>query len=103
MLTTEDGGTWHASAGEPDAANAALVVGALSDLRAVEWIAAPPAGEPAVRLEIDVQAPGEPRPTRHVVQVYTRPNDCVARLDADTTFRLERATCATLRLDLLQQ
>jgi len=101
QLTTADGGTWHASSGEPDAANAALVVGALSDLRAVEWIAAPPSGEPAVRLEIDVQPPGEPRPTRHVVQLYTRPNDCTARLDADTTFRLERATCATLRLDLL--
>jgi hypothetical protein len=50
---------------------------------------------------VDVQPPGEPRPTRHVVQLYTRPNDCIARLDADTTFRLERATCATLRLDLL--
>ena len=78
-----------------------MVVGALSDLRAAEWIAAPPPGEPAVRLEVDVQPPGESRPTRHVVQVYPRPNDCVARLDADTAFRLERATCATLRLDLL--
>jgi len=103
QLTTADGGTWHASAGEPDAANAALVIGALSDLRAVEWIAAPPSGEPAVRLEVDVQPPGQPRPTRHVVQLYPRPSDCVARLDADTTFRLERATCATLRLDLLQK
>ena len=37
QLTTQDGGTWHASSGEPDAANAALVVGALSDLRAVEF------------------------------------------------------------------
>ena len=103
QLTTEDGGTWHASSGEPDAANAALVVGALSDLRAVDFVAAPPSGEPAVRLEVDVQPPGEPRPTRHVVQLYTRLNDCVARLDADTTFRLERATCATLRLDLLRK
>lgn len=103
QLTTEDGGTWHASSGQPDAANAALVVGALSDLRAVDFVAAPPAGEPAARLDVDVQAPGEPRPTRHVVQLYTRPTDCLARLDADTTFRLERATCATLRLDLLQK
>jgi len=103
QLTTTDGGTWHATSGEPDAANAALVVGALSDLRAVEWIAAPPSGEPAVRVEIDVQPPGEPRPTRHVVQLYPRPNDCIARLDADATFRLERATCATLRLDLLRK
>jgi hypothetical protein len=103
LLTTQDGGSWLASAGEPDAANAALVVGALSDLRAAEFVAAPPAGEPTVRLEIDVQPPGEPRPTRHIVQLYTRPNDCIARLDEDTTFRLERATCATLRLDLLQK
>jgi hypothetical protein len=103
QLTTADGGTWHTSSGEPDAANAALVVGALSDLRAVDFVAAPPSGEPAVRLEVDVQPPGEARPTRHVVQLYTRPNDCIARLDADTTFRLERATCATLRLDLLRK
>ncbi len=78
------------------------MVGALSDLRAVDFVAAPPSGEPAVRVEVDVQPPGERQPTRHVVQLYTRPNDCIARLDADTTFRLERATCATLRLDLLK-
>jgi hypothetical protein len=73
-----DGGTWHASSGEPDAANAALVIGALSDLRAVEWIARAASGEPAVRLEVDVQPPGEPRPTGTSFS-STAPNDCVAR------------------------
>jgi hypothetical protein len=34
------------------------------------------------------------------VQVWTRASDCVARLDRDTTFTLERAACDALRLDL---
>jgi hypothetical protein len=104
-LTTEDGTVWRApSGGDVDAANAARVAGVLSDLRAEEFVAAPPAGEPQTRLEIDVQPPGEAHAARHVVSVWTS-NDggCVVRLDGDATFKPERAACDALRLDLLKK
>jgi hypothetical protein len=102
-LTTDDGGTWRVPSGaSADAAHVALVVDALSDLRAEQFVAAPPPGEPTARLEVDIKPPGEPRPIHHVVQVWARKgDDCVARLDADATFKPEGATCAALRLDLL--
>ena len=60
--------------------------------------------EAQTRLEIDVQAPGEKQPTRHALHVWTQKGgDCVGRLDADATFRLERAACDALRLDLLKK
>jgi hypothetical protein len=107
QLTTEDGTLWRAaSGGDVDAANAARVAGVLSDLRAEEFIAGPPAGDGQIRLEIDVQAPGETHATRHVVQLWTL-NDggCVARLSGDgaATFKPERAACDALRLDLLKK
>jgi hypothetical protein len=104
-LTTEDGTVWRAPAGaDVDAANAARVAGVLSDLRAEEFVAAPPAGEPQTRLEIDVQPPGEAHAARHVVSVWTSNDDaCVVRLDADATFKPERAACDALRLDLLKK
>jgi hypothetical protein len=102
-LTTDDGGAWRAAAGEnADAANVARVEGALSDLRAQEFVAAAPAGAPVVRLEFDMQPPGEVKPARHAVQVWMRKEgDCVARLDGDVTFTLDRATCDALRSDLM--
>jgi len=112
QLTTEDGTVWRApSGGNVDAANAARVSGVLSDLRAEEFVAAPPAGEAQTRLEIDVQAPGETHATRHVVQLWPL-NDggCVARLSpegkatsGDATFKPERSACDALRLDLLKK
>ena len=84
---------WRApSGGDVDAANAARVVGALSDLRAEEFVAAPPAGEPQTRLEIDVQPPGETHAARHVVQLWPL-NDggCVARLPDAATRRSNRS------------
>ena len=72
-LTTDDGGTWRAPSGaDADAAHLALVVGALSDLRAEQFVTAPPPGEPTARLEVDIKPPGEPRPIHHVVQVWAR-------------------------------
>jgi len=103
QVTTSDGGTWHTTTGAPaDAAKIARVVTALSELRAQEFIAAPPASAPAVRLEIDVQPPGDPRPTRHAVQIWARNDNCVARFDRDAAaFTLEPTTCTALRFELL--
>ena len=83
-----------------NAANVAQVAGALSDLRAEEFLAAPPAGDARLQWEIDVQPPGERRPARHVLEAWTHKDGCVARLDRDATFDPERATCDALRLDL---
>jgi hypothetical protein len=100
VVTSDDGGTWRAASGaQADAASVGRVVGVLSDLRADEFLAEAPRGEPATRLEIDVQQPGDARPSRHVVQLYP---GCVARLDAEATFRIERAACDALGLSLLQ-
>jgi len=103
QLTTDDGTTWHAPDGDTvDTANVARVVGALSDLHAQDFIAAPPPGAPALRLEIDVQPPGDKHPRRHTVQVWPRADGCVARLDQDpAAFALDQPTCASLDLPLL--
>ena len=107
QLTTEDGTVWRAPAGgDVDAANAARVSGVLSDLRAEEFVAAPPAGEPQTRLEIDVQPPGETHAARHVVLLWPLSDGgCVARLSGggEATFKPERSTCDALRLDLLKK
>jgi len=104
QLTTEDGTVWRTGSGEVDTANAARVAAALSDLRAEEFLAAPPAGEPALLLEIDVQQPGEAKATRHVVRLWPE-NDggCAAHLDGEATFKPERPTCDALRLNLLKK
>jgi hypothetical protein len=105
QLTTDDGTTWRATSGaEVDTANAAQVVGALSDLRAEAFTAAPPPGAPAVKWQVDVQPPGEATPARHALEVWPR-NDggCSARLDADATFTPERAACTAFGLDLLSK
>lgn len=102
VTTTDGGGSWQAPAGEgADAANVAQVVGALSELRAEEFVASAPSGEPAVRLQIDLQLPGERQPLGHTVQIFSAKQGCTARLDTDTTFTLERAACDALRLPLL--
>jgi len=102
-VTTDDGGTWRGAAGATvDAARVGQVAGALGDLHAEEFVAAPP-GAPSVTWEIDVQPPGERRPLRHVLEIWARKPGagCVARLDEDATFRPEPATCDALRSDLL--
>jgi hypothetical protein len=99
-VTSADGNDWRAPAGAaPDTARVAQVIGVLSELRAASFLAAPPAGAPALRWEVDVQPPGERRPARHAIDVWTRPDGCVARL-RDATFTAERATCDALRLEL---
>jgi hypothetical protein len=102
-VTTDSGGNWQTSSGATvDAENVGRVIGALSELRATEFVAAPPPGQPALRLEVDVQPPGEARPARHVVELWQRKQGgCVARLDADAAFTAEPATCANLRQELL--
>jgi len=100
VVTSDDGGTWNVASGaQADAASVARVVGALSDLRADQFLAEAPHGEPATRLEIDVQQPGDARATRHVLQLFP---GCIARLDADATFTIERAACDALGLSLLR-
>lgn len=108
QLTSDDGTVWRApSGGDVDAANAARVAGVLSDLRAEEFVAAPPAGQAQTRLEIDVQPPGETHAARHVVQLWAvNDGGCVARLSGDAeaaTFKPERSACEALRLDLLKK
>ena len=101
-MTTADGDDWRAPSGAAvDTAGIAQVIGALSELRAVTFLAAPPAGLPTLRWEVDVQPPGERRPARHVIEVWLRPDGCVARL-RDATFTPERAACDALRLELLK-
>jgi hypothetical protein len=101
-VTTADGNDWRAPSGAAvDTAGVAQVVGALSDLRAATFLAARPAGAPTLRWEADVQPPGERRPVRHVIEVWVRPDDCIARL-RDATFTPERAACDALRLELLK-
>jgi hypothetical protein len=100
VVTSDDGGTWRVPSGaQADAANVGRVVGALSDLRAEEFLDAAPRGEPSVRLDVDIQQPGDAKATRHVLQIHP---GCGARLDAHTFFRIERAACDALGLTLLQ-
>ncbi len=101
QTTSDDGTTWRSPSGaDVDTANAARVASALSALRAESFVAAAPSGEPAVRLEVDVQAPGETKPARHTVQIWPT---CIARLDTDATFTIGRAACDALRLGLLKK
>jgi hypothetical protein len=109
VLTSEDGTVWRTPSGrDVDAANAARVAGVLSELRAEEFVAAPPAnvGDAQTRLEIDVQPPGETHAARHVVQLWTfNDGGCVARVspEGEATFKPERSACEALRLDLLKK
>jgi hypothetical protein len=104
QVTTDDGGgSWKASAGQSaDAANASRVVDALADLRAKAFVETPPRGEPAVRLQVDVQPPGEPQPVPHALRIFSAKDGCVATLNEKTTFTLERAACDALLLPLLK-
>ena len=101
QLTSDDGTTWRSPSGaDVDTANAARVASALADLRAESFVVAAPPGEPAVRLEVDVQAPGEAKAARHTLQIWPT---CIARFGTDATFTMERARCDALRLDLLKK
>src|SRR5204863_8427549 len=97
--------TWQTPPGAtPDTADVARVVGTLGDLHAEEFLPAPPASTAPLRVQVDVQPPGESRPARHALQLWPRKDGAfVAHLDADATFTLERATCDALRLDLLSK
>ncbi|HEY7371678.1 MAG TPA: DUF4340 domain-containing protein [Polyangia bacterium] len=103
QVTSADGGaTWRASSRrEPNQANVGRVIGALSDLRADEFVAVAPPGAPSLRLEVDVQAPGDDRPTRSTLALWpARDGVCAAELNGATRFRLNAATCAALSAEL---
>jgi hypothetical protein len=105
QLTTDDGGaSWRPPPGETaDTANASQVVDALSDLRAEEFLESQPHGAPAVRLQIDVLPPGERQPLHHALRIFAAKDGCVAQLEGDAIFTLERAACDALRLPLLKK
>ena len=108
QLTTEDGTVWRAPSGrDVDAANAARVAGALSDLRAEEFVAAPPAAVSRRRgWRSTFSRPAKRTPPATSSLLWPL-NDggCVARLsgDGDATFKPERSACDALRLDLLKK
>ena len=105
QVTSDDGGaTWRAASGrELNAANVGRVLGALSDLRAEEFVATSPHGAPTLRLEVDVQAPGDTRPTGNILKVWPGPDGaCSGELNGITTFRPDSATCAALSLPLTE-
>lgn len=104
-ITTDDGGgSWNAFPGETaDTASASQVVGALSDLRAEKFVESPPPGEPAVRLQIDLQPPGERQPLHQALRIFAAKEGCVAHLETVAIFTLERAACDALRLPLLKK
>jgi len=105
QVTTDDGGgSWKAPPSQTaDVANASRVVDALGDLRAKDFVPTPPRGEPAVRLQVDVQPPGEPQPVHHALRIFAAKEGCVADLNEKAAFTLERAACDALRLSLLKQ
>jgi len=104
VTTADGGGSWQAPPGQTaDVANASRVVDALSDLRAKDFVESPPRGETAVRLQVDVQPPGEPQPVHHALRIFTTKEGCVADLNEKTAFTLERAACDALRPSLLQK
>jgi hypothetical protein len=98
---TDDGGASWTSAGRvADPAQLARAVAALSDLRAEEFIAAPSRGNAAVRWVVEVQAPGETRPARHLIEIYARADGCLAQIDRDSAAaRLDPTTCGVLLAD----
>jgi hypothetical protein len=99
--TTEDGGASWSSAGRvADLAQLARALAALSELRAEDFVAAPSRGNPAVRWAIEVQAPGETRPARHLIELYPRADGCLAQIDRDSAAaRLAAGTCSVLLAD----
>ncbi len=96
--TTTDGDLWKPQT--IDRANAARIVSALGDLKATAFQTKPPAGTPQVSLEVDVQAPGDPKPIPHTLTLH--PN-CTASLDKDVSFTVAAQTCDDLKLPLTQQ
>jgi hypothetical protein len=103
QVTTDDGATWRTPSGEPVNAPAiAQIVFALSDLHAGAFVEAP-SGAPAVTLAIDVQPPGEARPIRHNLELWSRNGGPIGRLDADATFTIAPATFDVLGAELLQK
>src|SRR5262249_18366706 len=97
----DDGGTsWTSRGRVADPAQLAKAVAALSDLRAEEFVPAPPDHAPTVRWAIEVQAPGEARPKAHLVEIIPRADACLARVDRDAAAaRLPPATCPALLED----
>jgi hypothetical protein len=104
-LATPDGEQWRVVAppgAEVDRANVARVVSALDDLHATAFRTKAPSGASVLRFDVEVQPPGEPRPTAYALVLHDAPNGaCVGRLDADTTFDIAPAACTELRLPVL--
>ena len=53
--------------------------------------------EAQVTLAVDIQPPGDPKPTRHTLAVFA---GCFAQLDDNLTFTIASAPCDELRLPL---
>jgi len=101
-VTTPDGETWAAGPGSAsaDAAAPGRVVSALGNLRADAFLPHPPKGRPDLVLEVAIQPPGDPAPTRHTVQLWP---GCAAQVDGSEAFRLAPAACQTLRANWIRR
>jgi hypothetical protein len=103
-IASRDGEDWRAvrPGGAPiDRTNAARVVGALGNLHAETFVAAPPRGRPEVTLRVAVVSPGTDSPRRRTLEIFARPKvGCTGRLDAEAIFTLAPAACAELLLPL---
>ncbi len=93
-LTTGDGETW--AGGAVNQAAVGRIASALGNLRAEAFLPHPPKGRPDLVLEVSVQAPGDPAPVRHTVQLWP---GCAAEADDTSAFRIAPAACEQLRED----
>jgi hypothetical protein len=95
FLKTPDGEHWTGG-GKLNEAALQRLISALGNLRAETFLARPPLFSPTVVLDVLVQAPGEPEPTRHEVELW---DGCVARAEGKVVFRVPRDACEALRSD----
>jgi hypothetical protein len=93
--TTTDGDLWQPQT--IDRANATRVATTLGNLHAAAFTSKPQVGKPQVKLELDVQAPGDPKPRRHTLALFA---SCIAQLDEELTFTLASSPCEDLRIPL---
>jgi len=93
--TTTDGDLWQPQT--IDRANATRIATALGDLHATAFTTRPPVGKAQVTLELNIQAPGDPKPIPHTLVLFA---GCFAQLDHELTFTIASSPCDDLRLAL---
>jgi hypothetical protein len=93
--TTTDGDLWQPQ--NIDRANATRIASALGDLHATAFTTKAPPGKAQVTLELEAQAPGDAKPTRHTLALFA---GCFAQLDHELTFTIASSPCDELRLAL---